>query len=183
MTKQEQFEQLYVSSKSKLLAIAFNMVKNKEAAEDVLQDSYIKAWKKFDEYDSSKKFVNWMTTIVRNTAIDSSRAKNRKLNAFSIDTTAVVNNKSVSFAIPDASQDLFKNYEQNDLAINIENAINSLPKDLKAVMIPLSSGHSYVEIATMTNISVSAVRARVHRAKQILRKDKNLANFARFLVQ
>jgi len=177
MTKHEIFEELYNSSKNKLLAIAYNMVKNKEVAEDVLQDSYVKAWKKFDEFDSSKKFMNWMTTIVRNTAIDNSRSKAKKAKPLSIENSVLVDNKTVPISVLDESQDVSRIHERNELIKLLQLAIDSLPSELNTVMTPLAMGHSYAEIATMNDISVSTVRARVHRAKQILRKNQYLVSF------
>ncbi len=58
--------------------LAFRMLCDEENAKDVVQDSFIKIWKKIDEYDTRSKFTTWMYKIVTNTAIDRLRSINRQ---------------------------------------------------------------------------------------------------------
>jgi len=176
MNNQEKFENLFKQSRSKLYSIAYGVSHNKEIAEDILQDAYIKAWRNFSEYDYNKKFENWMTTIIKNVAIDNNRHKSKKINTVSI------HNKQTSTSITyvdfeDKSSDLYENDNKKVLMLNLYSEINNLPSDLRDVMQPFSQGYSYMEIAEKTQIPVSNVRARIHRAKQILRKNMKLATF------
>lgn len=183
-TKQENFEALFELSKAKLFNVAYSVVRNREAAEDVLQDAYIKAWKKFDEYDSDKKFTNWMTTIVRNAGIDYNRLKAKHASTYSLNSISsqLTGDKSqiMSLDVEDKSQDVVKQVERIELINEIYQSIADLPDDLKVVMLPFFDNQSYEEIAVSEKLPLTTVRARVHRAKQILRKSINpelLANF------
>jgi RNA polymerase sigma-70 factor (ECF subfamily) len=175
----EKFEKLFSESKGKLFTVAYAVVQNRDSAEDVLQDAYIKAWKKFGDYDSSKKFVNWMTTIVRNTAIDMHRNNSRQVMAYSLDW-APNGSQAVGLNTEDKSIDLVGGYEKQEFFSLLMKEINSLPKELNTVMSLFCQGYSYDEIAGKTKITLSAVRARVHRAKKILKKNTKLATFANF---
>jgi RNA polymerase sigma-70 factor (ECF subfamily) len=179
--KKERFEKLFAESRGKLFAIAFSVVKNKDLAEDVLQTSYIKAWVKFDTYDDSKKFTNWMTSIVKNASIDTIRNKTRQLGAISLDSAK--NNANFStFDVVDVSQNLEKNYVKKEFINEMFQMINELPTDLRDIMILLADDKSYAEIAIEMELPLNTIRTKVHRAKKMLRKNADLQFLANFGV-
>lgn len=68
---------LYDMYAKSLFAVIINLINDREEAEDVLQESFIKIWKNIDSYDGSKgRLYTWMLNISRNTAIDKLRSKN-----------------------------------------------------------------------------------------------------------
>ncbi|RDY58122.1 RNA polymerase sigma factor [Flagellimonas nanhaiensis] len=70
---------LYDNYGDTLYGVAYKVVKDEELAQDVLQESFIKIWKKADSYDPSKaKLFTWLFRIIRNTAIDKLRSINNK---------------------------------------------------------------------------------------------------------
>ena len=70
---------LYEHYGDTLYGVAHKVVRNEELAQDVLQESFVKIWKKSDTYDSSKaKLFTWLFRITRNTAIDKLRSVNIK---------------------------------------------------------------------------------------------------------
>jgi RNA polymerase sigma-70 factor (ECF subfamily) len=181
-TNREKFEKLYKQSRSKLYGIALSVARDADLANDVLQLAYLKAWRNFDEYDQNKKFLNWMTTIVRNAGIDQTRQKKKHNLAFSIDslTNPTDDNKYQEMYIEDKSSDIMQNYERKELMQAIQKEISKMPEELKLVFIPFVKGLTYEEISQETNVTLATVRARVHRAKQILRNNENLENLASF---
>ena len=69
------FRSLYDASSAKLMGVLMRILKNREKAEDVLQEVYVKIWQKADTYDASLgRPITWMATIARNRAIDVVRA-------------------------------------------------------------------------------------------------------------
>ena len=71
------FTLLYDMYAKSLFGVIFNLIKDKEEAEDVLQDTFVKIWKNIDSYNESKgRFFTWILNIARNTAIDKLRSKN-----------------------------------------------------------------------------------------------------------
>jgi RNA polymerase sigma-70 factor (ECF subfamily) len=81
------FEKLYNMYSDSMHGVIYNIVRDHEIAEEVMQDVFIKAWHKADSYNSSKgRFFTWILNIARNTAIDKTRSKayknsNKNLNA------------------------------------------------------------------------------------------------------
>ena len=70
------FTQLYDMYSKSLFSIITNLIKDREEAEDVLQEVFIKIWKNIDTYNQSKgRLYTWMLNITRNTAIDKLRSK------------------------------------------------------------------------------------------------------------
>jgi RNA polymerase sigma-70 factor (ECF subfamily) len=70
---------LYDNYADTLLGVANKVLRNEELAQDVLQESFVKIWKKADTYDPSKaKLFTWLFRITRNTAIDKLRSTNLK---------------------------------------------------------------------------------------------------------
>lgn len=99
MTQEELLEQIYkkdskaftalydMYSKS-LYGVIYNLLKNKEESEDVLQEVFVKIWKNIDSYNESKgRFFTWVLNIARNAAIDKLRSKdhNKNLKNLSVD--------------------------------------------------------------------------------------------------
>ncbi len=71
------FTLLYDNYAKSLYGIIFNLIKDKEEAEDVLQEVFIKIWKNIDTYNTSKgRLYTWMLNIARNSSIDKLRSKN-----------------------------------------------------------------------------------------------------------
>lgn len=70
------FEKLYNMYSKSMHGVIFNIVRDHELAEEVMQDVFIKAWEKADTYNSSKgRFFTWLLNISRNAAIDKTRSK------------------------------------------------------------------------------------------------------------
>jgi RNA polymerase sigma-70 factor (ECF subfamily) len=73
------FSVLYDQYASALLGVVFKIVDDREWAEDIIQESFVKIWEKNSSYDSSKgRLFTWMLNIARNTAIDALRSKQGK---------------------------------------------------------------------------------------------------------
>ena len=67
---------LYDMYSKSLFSIIFNLVKEREEAEDILQEVFVKIWKNLDSFSESKgRFYTWMLNIARNTSIDKLRSK------------------------------------------------------------------------------------------------------------
>jgi RNA polymerase sigma-70 factor (ECF subfamily) len=70
------YTHMYNMYSKSLFAVISNMIKDKEEAEDVLQESFVKIWKNIDSYTESKgRFYTWILNVARNTAIDKLRSK------------------------------------------------------------------------------------------------------------
>jgi RNA polymerase sigma-70 factor (ECF subfamily) len=70
------FEKLYEMYSKSIHGVVYNIVKDSDIADELMQDVFIKAWKKSETYSSKKgRFFTWILNIARNTAIDKTRSK------------------------------------------------------------------------------------------------------------
>ncbi|WP_296383047.1 sigma-70 family RNA polymerase sigma factor [Winogradskyella sp.] len=73
------FEKLYDMYSKSIHGVVYNIVKDSDIADELMQDVFIKAWNKADTYSSKKgRFFTWILNIARNTAIDKTRSKTYK---------------------------------------------------------------------------------------------------------
>ncbi|MGV7107837.1 RNA polymerase sigma factor [Flavobacterium sp. U410] len=73
----QSFTLLYDNYSKNLYGVIYNLIRNKEEAEDILQEVFIKIWNNLDTYNESKgRLYTWMLNITRNTTIDKLRSKN-----------------------------------------------------------------------------------------------------------
>lgn len=78
VAKQDQsaFAELYQATSAKLYSVALRILKSKEAAEDVIQESYVKVWERAADFDRAiASPITWMATIVRNRSLDEVRRR------------------------------------------------------------------------------------------------------------
>lgn len=103
---------LYDNYADTLLGVAYKVVKDEDVAQDVLQESFVKIWKKSDSYDPTKaKLFTWLFRITRNTAIDKLRSVSTKTEKeIQIDVSDVYNlgEKAISPELMDMKENLDK---------------------------------------------------------------------------
>lgn len=88
------FNQLYERYAPALYGVVNRIVKSEEAAQDVIQDAFVKIWKSFSNYDKSKgTLFTWILNVARNTAIDYTRSKHVKYQIQNGDAIVSMSNK------------------------------------------------------------------------------------------
>lgn len=150
---------LYKKYSSKFLGICMRFAKNKQEAEDILQDSFIKIYKKIGQFNYEGSFEGWMKRIIINTAISNYR-KYHKVCNIEIDEF-ILREEQASFAF-DIDECEFTREE-------ILKAIQSLSPGYRIVFnLYAIEGYSHKEIAEMLNIDISTSKSQYSRAKKIL---------------
>lgn len=136
------FTLLYDMYAKSLFGVIFNLIRDKEEAEDVLQETFVKIWKNIETYNESKgRFYTWILNIARNSAIDRLRSKNFNNNLKNLssdnfvhilDDPAKLNNKIDAIGIQEFVKKLkprciqlidllfFKGYTQQETADKLE---------------------------------------------------------------
>jgi RNA polymerase sigma factor (sigma-70 family) len=154
-----------------VFTLTLRMVKNREDAEEVAQDVFIKAYKYLADFKGAAKFSTWLYTIVNNTCFSFLRKK--KLDIHSLDNEKV-------FEVAD-SQDsgLRANMvEQKSKLAMVNEAISLLsPDDAQVITLFYKAEQSLEETAQVLGIEVNAAKVRLHRARTRL-KEKMETNFA-----
>jgi len=80
--KKEEFQQIVEKYGGKMMALAMNLLHNREDAEDACQEALIKAYRNLESFDSQKNFKNWLYSIVYNRCLDHLRKRRRFLDFF-----------------------------------------------------------------------------------------------------
>ena len=94
LSNRSAFDSLYQASSPKLFAVVMRILKNRELAEDALQEVFVKIWQKADSYRAGQQApMSWLVTIARNHSIDVIRANKRKFE--DIEGLAAAINKSI----------------------------------------------------------------------------------------
>ena len=158
--------QLYDNYCKAMFITAFNFVKQEAVAEDIMQESFIKAFKKIDSFDGKAAFGAWLKRIVINQCLD--WLKRRKLRIVSLNTNHI--------NIPQED-----NWDVDDHinVDNIYNAIEELPDKYKIVLkLFLFEGYDHQEIGEILQISEVSSRSQLFRGKRKLRELLKIYNYA-----
>lgn len=147
-----------------VFTLSLRFTKNREDAEEVSQDIFIKAYRALADFKGNSKFSTWLYTIVNNTCISFLRKK--KLQAHSLDTEGV-------FELAD-SQDsgLRANMVEQKSKVSMVNRAISLlnPDDAEIITLFYKSEQSLDEIAQILGVESNAAKVRLHRARTRLKE-------------
>jgi len=161
--------ELYLKYKEDAFKIINTFVQDKETAQDLVADSFVKVQKNLQEYNKHAEtlpFKHWFTRLCSNTARDYLRSA---ANAFS-QNAASEEEKQVNFNSASDSLTPEQQAINADMAKNIASALNKLPEEYSsAIKEYYFNGKTIKEIAKEYNVSVSGVQARLTRGKAILK--------------
>ncbi len=147
--------------KNKAFSMLKKMLRNEMDAEEVLQDSFLKAYSGLQNFRSEAKFSTWFYRIVYNTALTRISAKRRKTE----------NEMSSIEDIPDLKSDYdFETSEKKDVSTFISDTIEQLPPKYASVInLFYIDGMSCEEVSEVMNVSVSNVKVILHRSRNALK--------------
>ncbi len=147
----------------------YQMIKNREETEDLVQETFIKAFHSLESYNPHYAFSTWLYKIAFNNCIDAIRKK--KLKTLPLDKPIPLKEGEVQQEIRDDSRCPEKDFifsEKRDL---IQNTIAALPERYRAVLIMRhQEDRSYEEISRILKIPLGTVKARIFRAREMLKK-------------
>lgn len=156
-------EMLYRKYADGMFTVACNYSNDDDEAADVLQESFIKVFRKLDMHDSTKSLGGWIKTIVINTALEQYKKKTRHLEVLKDYSEDEQNNQIELF--------------ENTNSIEIIKFVNNLPTKAQLVLkLYTIEGYAHQEIATALNISVGTSKSQLNRAKFLLREMISQAN-------
>jgi len=163
------FEQIYDLFYSKMYATAFQYLKNKPLAEEVVSDVFCRIWKKRLELVQIKNFESYLFISVRNLSLNYIRNNSRVSNE-SLDEQSY--HISDSVALPD---EVMEAHELQDL---LKNSVESLPQKCKAIFKMIRfDGLKYKEVASELDISVNTVDTQMRIAMKKI--SQSLGDFSR----
>jgi RNA polymerase sigma-70 factor, ECF subfamily len=158
---------------SSLYGAALRMTRNSADAEDLVQETYLKAYRGFGGFEEGTNLKAWLYRILTNTYINQYRAKQRRPTETELDEVedlflyrklGGLEAAQVSRSAEDELMDFFTEAEVKD-------AIEELPESFRmAVLLADVEGFSYKEIAEIMDIPIGTVMSRLHRGRKQLEK-------------
>lgn len=166
---QNAYRSLLERHKRTIFHIIYRIVHNRAEADDLVQETFMKAFTSLSSYRSEFKFTTWLYKIAANCSIDYLRKK--KLEAFSLNQKLEVGESEIEIEVPDWSSNPEIELASKQKSIIIEEAIESLPKKYQEViMYRHKQDKSYEEISQILMVPVGTVKARIFRARELLKK-------------
>ncbi len=158
---QSQFANLVVQQSTSLRVYALSFTHDGEDADDLVQDTLLKAITYFDKFREGTNLKGWLYTIMKNTFINNYR-RLVKVNALVTQSDEI----SSSHLVFSASANLG---ETNFVLADIKNALMALTDDYKVPFTMYFEGYKYHEIANYLQIPIGTVKTRIHVARKLLK--------------
>lgn len=155
-----------------VFSLIYRMVRDRELAEDLAQETFIKVLNAIDSYRPEYKFSSWIFKIANNVAID--QLRRRGLNTLSLDGSPHADNaeaiEATTLQIGDPRESQLDEVTSKELGSQIEAAIGQLrPEYRSCIILRHIDGRPYEEIAEMLDLPLGTVKTYIHRARNELR--------------
>lgn len=153
------FERLYREHSPRIYALCLRLkAGDKSDATELLQDVFIKAWRRLDTFRGDSAFVSWLHRLAVNTMLENARSEQRRAaRVLSMEDTSRLAGAAKSSGI--------------ESKLDMESAIASLPKGARlAFVLHDVEGYQHQEIAEQLSVTVGTVKAQLHRARRLLRE-------------
>jgi len=166
------FESLVGKYQKKMFNIAYRMIGNYEDACEIVQDTFVSAYKGVKNFEGKARFSTWLYAIVVNLSRNRLRQLKiqRSREAFSIDDPVGADDAEVKREIASYEPSILERLERKDVQRNVQDCIDTLDNELKEVLVLRDiQGFSYDEITDMLKIPVGTVKSRLFRAREALK--------------
>jgi RNA polymerase sigma-70 factor (ECF subfamily) len=153
-----------------LYSAAFRLTRNAADAEDLVQETFLRAYRGFHQFEPGTNLKAWLYRILTNTFINSYRKKQREPLTDSLDETEdwfLYSRMAERGTEPSAETSVIESLPDED----VQEALSSLPEQFRiAVLLADVEGFSYKEIAEITGVPIGTVMSRLHRGRKALEK-------------
>jgi RNA polymerase sigma-70 factor (ECF subfamily) len=156
-----------------VFSLIFRMVRDREMAEDLAQDTFIKVLNNIDRYRPEFKLSSWLFKIANNVTID--HLRKRQLATVSLDGSphaqTAAEAQATSLEVESRGETALEAIESRELGSAIERAIGKLrPEYRSCILLRHVEGRSYEEIAATLDLPLGTVKTYIHRARHELRE-------------
>lgn len=180
MADQSTFAAQAMQYAPQLYSAALRMTRNSADAEDLVQETFLKAYRSFRTYEEGSNLRAWLYRILTNTFINTYRAKQRRPTETDLDDVEDLylyrrlGSMETALAARSAEDTMFELFTDDE----VKAALEDLPENFRLpVLLADVEGFSYKEIAEMLEIPIGTVMSRLHRGRKAMQKA--LFEFAR----
>lgn len=166
--KQEDFNEEILPHLDAMYNFALRLTTDPNDAEDLVQDTIVKAYRFFSSYEKGTNAKAWLFRILKNSYINNYRKKSKKPNQVDYDEVATFYEtiRDERTDTSDLEDKMFRELIDDD----ISNALDELPEDFRTVVLLCDvEGFTYEEIANMLDVPIGTIRSRLHRGRNLLR--------------
>ncbi len=171
---QSAFAELVQAYRKPLYYVILKIVNNETDAEDLVTETFIKAYENIDKFDEKYAFSTWLFKIGNNLAIDFLRKKKRSVPIVSLSdkiSTGDEDSPTYEEVLKEKTQDTSEIVHYRLEAEHVKKIMNQLPKDLKEILeLKYIQELTHQEIANKLNIPIGTVKGRLARARKLLFK-------------
>jgi RNA polymerase sigma factor (sigma-70 family) len=167
--QQVKFEKDLLPHVNALHTFAYHLSYNEEDARDLVQETYLKAYRAIDSYDEGTNAKAWLFKILKNNYINLYRKKSKAPRKVDYEDFVGQHEKEESKLSNrvDLRQEIYQDLMGDEVTI----AINTLPVDFRTVILLCDiEGFTYEEIAKIIDVPIGTVRSRLHRARNLLKE-------------
>ncbi len=168
--KQEDFEEEIIPHLDALYNFALRLTSDPNDAEDLVQDTIVKAYRFFSSYEKGTNAKAWLFRILKNSYINNYRKQSKQPNQVDYDEVATFYEtiRAERTDTSDLEDRMFRELIDDD----ISNALEELPEDFRTVVLLCDvEGFTYEEIANMLDVPIGTIRSRLHRGRNLLKAE------------
>nr|CAA9264642.1 hypothetical protein AVDCRST_MAG63-2682 [uncultured Armatimonadetes bacterium] len=167
------FEQVHKKYQSKIFNLILRMVGNVDDAEDLTLETFVNAYKAWDRFRGEARVSTWLHQIAVNNCKNrfKQRDRRREHESMSLDETIETDSGELGREVADWRDAPERVLMDRELSQQIQKAVDALAPEYKIVLVLCQEQDmSYEEIARVTGLSVPAVKTRLHRARNMMRR-------------
>lgn len=166
----ERYEREALIHLDALMRTAKRMTKSESDAEDLVQETMLKAYRFFDKFEEGTNCKAWLFKIMTNIFINNYRSRSKAPESVAvedIDDGFLYGQLAKNYGVTDPEKEFFSKIFDDD----IKRAIHDLPEDFRIVVVlSFLEGFAYQEIAEITGLQIGTVKSRLHRGRKLLQK-------------
>lgn len=168
----EKFQAMMGETRRRAYSMAIQLTRNATDAEDLVQETYVKAWRGFESYAPDRSFLNWLLRIMQRAYLDSRRRENPVRKAESLNALITPHDRdSQELQVADDRITPDEELLREEYKEQLNKALDQLP-DVYSTALRMCDleGLSYSEIADHQNTTIGTVRSRIHRGRRLLKE-------------
>jgi RNA polymerase sigma-70 factor (ECF subfamily) len=166
----EAFSHLVNRHKDKVYAILLRLVRDPDAAEELAQETFVRAWRGIGGFRGQALFGTWLVQIAIHLARDRMRER-RRSRTVSLDELLDKTADDAMLADTRSRRDPLAEIDERDMVKRVESALGDLPPSYREVFVLHHiEDVPYEEIARLTGDSIGSLKVRAHRARKLLRE-------------